>query len=159
MKKRPMFVGPIGCGKTSIIQRLTDQDFKYNKTQSVEFVQDYIDTPGEYIEHRRMYTHIATTAMDASVVVMIQSAADKRLIFPQGFALMFSAPVIAVVNKIDLLNEDQDPLESYAAGQLKNTGANEIMSVSALTGENIPELLERIRELNASKLGEPAKIE
>ncbi|WP_288527996.1 EutP/PduV family microcompartment system protein [uncultured Secundilactobacillus sp.] len=147
MKKRPMFVGPIGCGKTSTIQRLTHQEFKYNKTQSVEFFQDYIDTPGEYIEHRRMYTNIATTAMDANVVVIILGVNDQRLIFPQGFSTMFAMPMIGVVNKMDLVDYDlQHPDYLRVAAQLKAAGAKEIVALSAKDGKNISILEETVKK-------------
>ena len=57
-----MFIGPIGCGKTTLLQRINHLEMHYNKTQSIEFYNNIIDTPGEYIEHRRMYTNLATTA-------------------------------------------------------------------------------------------------
>ncbi|MFC6254841.1 EutP/PduV family microcompartment system protein [Secundilactobacillus hailunensis] len=145
MGKRPMFVGPIGCGKTSLIQRLTDQTYHYNKTQSIEYIQDYIDTPGEFIEHRRMYTNIATTGMEASVIVIIQAVNDNRLIFPEGFSTMFSSPAIGVVNKIDLIDNDTESEDfQRVAGQLKRAGASTIVPVSALKVTNIDQLSQQI---------------
>lgn len=35
--KRTMFIGAIACGKTTLTQRLENQQIKYNKTQAVEF--------------------------------------------------------------------------------------------------------------------------
>ena len=106
--KRPMFIGPIGCGKTTLLQRINNIELHYNKTQTIEFYDNVIDTPGEYIEHRRMYTNIATTAMDAGMIVILQSATDSRLIFPEAFSTMFGRPVIGVVTKIDLVtNQSQ----------------------------------------------------
>ena len=45
--KRAMLVGAIGCGKTTLTQRLKAQELKYNKTQAIEFSANIIDTPGE----------------------------------------------------------------------------------------------------------------
>ena len=152
MGKRPMFVGPIGCGKTSLIQRLTDQTYHYNKTQSIEYIQDYIDTPGEFIEHRRMYTNIATTGMEASVIVIIQAVNDSRLIFPEGFSTMFSSPAIGVVNKIDLIDNDTQSADfQRVAGQLKRAGATTIVPVSALKATNIDQLSQQIHAHLTSK--------
>lgn len=146
MNKRPMFVGPVGCGKTSIIQRLTDQDFKYNKTQSVEFVKNFIDTPGEYIEHRRMYSYIATTAMDASVIMMILGLDEQRLIFPQGFTTMFACPAVGIVNKIDLENNDTDSARyKRVAGQLKEAGVQHVIPMSAKENLNVDLVAEEIK--------------
>jgi len=135
--QRAMFVGAIACGKTTLLQRLKDQTIHYDKTQSVEFYQNIVDTPGEYIEHRRMYTNLATTAMDVDMVVMIQSATDRRLIFPEAFSTMFGRPVVGVVSKIDVANPDEI---SWATQQLKRAGAKQILLVSALTGEHTEDL-------------------
>jgi ethanolamine utilization protein EutP len=132
-----MFIGAIGCGKTTLLQRLKGMAIHYNKTQSIEFYQNIIDTPGEYIEHRRMYTSLATTAMDVDLVVILQSAIDKRLVFPEAFSTMFSKPVIGVVTKIDVANHDDINL---AREQLERAGAKQIFEVSALYGDNTEDL-------------------
>lgn len=136
--KRAMFVGAIGCGKTTLLQRLNQVTIHYNKTQSVEFYNNIIDTPGEFIEHRRMYTNIATTAMDADVVVLLQSVSDRRLVFPEAFSTMFGRPVIGVVTKIDLATNPDD-LE-WARTQLKRAGADQIYEVSALKNLQLTDL-------------------
>lgn len=40
-----MLIGPSAAGKTTLIQRLIDKEIKYDKTQTVEYVGNYIDTP------------------------------------------------------------------------------------------------------------------
>lgn len=151
--QRAMFIGAIGCGKTTLLQRLKDLTIHYDKTQAVEFYQNIIDTPGEYIEHRRMYTNIATTAMDADVVVMLQSATDQRLIFPEAFSTMFGRPVIGVVTKIDVA-ADQHAID-WSRDQLKRAGAQQIFTVSALTGEHTTALREFLEAVPEVKLGNP----
>lgn len=128
--KRAMFIGAIGCGKTTLLQRLNRLTIHYNKTQSVEFYKNIIDTPGEFIEHRRMYTNLATTAMDADVVVLLQSVSDHRLVFPEAFSTMFGRPVVGVVTKIDLSTDPADL--DWAKNQLKRAGVQQIFEVSAL---------------------------
>lgn len=66
--KKAMFIGPIGCGKTTLIQRLNEMEIKYNKTQTIEYYDNIIDTPGEYVEHRFMYSNLMTSAMGADVI-------------------------------------------------------------------------------------------
>lgn len=135
--KRPMFIGPIGCGKTTLLQRINNIELHYNKTQTIEFYDNVIDTPGEYIEHRRMYTNIATTAMDAGMIVILQSATDSRLIFPEAFSTMFGRPVIGVVTKIDLVtNQSQIDM---AEKRLRSAGAVKVFALSSVTSENVDE--------------------
>lgn len=81
-----MFIGAIGCGKTSFIQKLNELQMTYNKTQTIEFYNNVIDTPGEYVEHRAMYSNLMTTAIEADVIVLMQSATDPRIVLPTGFS-------------------------------------------------------------------------
>ena len=49
--KKIIFIGNIGCGKTTLSQRILGEDQIYQKTQAVELRGDsIIDTPGEYLE-------------------------------------------------------------------------------------------------------------
>ena len=41
-----MLIGPSAAGKTTLIQRLIDEEIKYDKTQAVEYIGNFIDTPG-----------------------------------------------------------------------------------------------------------------
>jgi len=85
-----MFVGAIGCGKTTLIQRMGDMHIRYNKTQAIEFYDNIIDTPGEYVEHRELYSGLRTTSTGAKLVVLMQSAVDPRIVLPAGFSTMFT---------------------------------------------------------------------
>ena len=44
-KRSVMFIGMIGCGKTTLCQRLAKQERRYKKTQAVEVIDFSIDTP------------------------------------------------------------------------------------------------------------------
>lgn len=143
--KRPMFIGPIGCGKTTLLQRINNIEIRYNKTQTIEFYDNVIDTPGEYIEHRRMYTNIATTAMDAGLVVIMQSVEDSRLIFPEAFSTMFGRPVVGIVTKTDLAN-DQGEIE-LVASRLKSAGARRVFNLSSITNKNVDEFLSYLKSI------------
>ena len=121
--KRTMFIGAIACGKTTLTQRLENQQIKYNKTQAIEFSSNIIDTPGEYMEHHNMMSTLRVTSMDADIVVLLQSAVDKRLVFPAGFCSMFSKPTLGVVTKIDLVKDPADI--EYSKNLLLSAGRSE----------------------------------
>ena len=53
--KKIMFVGPVGVGKTTLTQRLKGLELSYFKTQAIEFYDAIIDTPGEFLQHRKYY--------------------------------------------------------------------------------------------------------
>ena len=42
-----MLIGASAAGKTTLIQRLIDKEIKYDKTQTIEYIGNFIDTPGE----------------------------------------------------------------------------------------------------------------
>nr|WP_254263124.1 EutP/PduV family microcompartment system protein [Lactobacillus helveticus] len=102
-----MFIGAIGCGKTPFIQKLNELQMTYNKTQTIEFYNNVIDTPGEYVEHRAMYSNLMTTAIEADVIVLMQSATDPRIVLPTGFSTMFTKETIGVVTKTDIATNQQ----------------------------------------------------
>ena len=70
--KRTMLIGAIGSGKTTLIQRLTNEKLKYNKTQSIEYSPDFIDTPGEYIEHHNMESSLRVISMNVKCPTIVR---------------------------------------------------------------------------------------
>lgn len=138
--KKPIFIGAIGCGKTTLCQRLQGKAITYNKTQVIQYYQNknLIDTPGEFMEHRNLYSALMTTSVDSDIVVFLQSVIDKRQSFAPGFGSMFTKEKIGVVTKIDLSNTPEDI--DWAAQQLKSAGAEQIFKVSAKNNIGVEEL-------------------
>lgn len=134
-----MLVGPVGAGKTSLINALNQDCSKAEKTSSICFNDGSIDTPGEYAQMPRFYTALAVTATNAKLVLMVQDASDSRITLPPGFAAMFPQPVVGVVTKIDAPGADQE----QAKQRLLEAGIQEpFFCVSAHTGAGLAELTE-----------------
>ncbi|WP_090932330.1 EutP/PduV family microcompartment system protein [Pelosinus propionicus] len=141
--QKVMLVGAIGAGKTSLIHTLQKDVRSAEKTQSIQFSDGAIDTPGEYAQIPRFYSALMTTAMQASVVVVVQDATNLKVTLPPGFAGMFSRPVIGVVTKVDAPGIDRDKAKS----RLMEIGVKEpIFFVSSRTGEGIEELIAHFGE-------------
>lgn len=138
--KKPIFIGAVGCGKTTLCQRLLKQAVKYRKTQVVQFYQhnQLIDTPGEFMEHRQYYSALTITAVDADVVVLLQSATDRRQTFSPGFGSMFPKRKIGVITKIDLVSKESDI--KRARRQLVLAGAKTIFEVSLTDNSGLDKL-------------------
>ena len=130
-----MFVGPVGAGKTTLSQRLKGVDISYYKTQAVQYYDSIIDTPGEFLQHRRFYNALMVTAVEAEVIGLLISANEKTNLYPQGFSSLFNQPTIGIITKIDLL-EDSTNLE-YARRQLEDAGVKKIFEISSLTNEGV----------------------
>ena len=138
--KRVVFIGTIGCGKTTLGQALHGDELRYKKTQAVEIIgRDILDTPGEFLERRDRRGALMMTTMDAEVVVFIESATEERSMFPPGYAGSYAKPVIGVVTKIDIANEEQI---ARAVKKLEFAGARTIFQVSSTTGEGLDALME-----------------
>ena len=136
--KKIMFVGPVGVGKTTLTQRLKGLELTYYKTQAVEFYDTIIDTPGEFLQHRRYYNALNVTGADADVIGLLVAASNQMQTFPQGFSSLFNQEVIGIVTKIDMADKEEQ-IEK-ARRQLKAAGAKEIFEISATENEGIDRL-------------------
>ena len=101
-----MMIGRVSCGKTTLCQRLVGDPLVYKKTQTVEIIGQAIDTPGEYAENRRLMRGLTVSAVDADLIVFLQSCVDGECSFSPGQASMFGAPAVGVVTKTDLAPDD-----------------------------------------------------
>ena len=60
--KRIMLIGPSQCGKTSLTQCMRGEALHYQKTQAIVWSPTTIDTPGEYLENRCLYSALLASA-------------------------------------------------------------------------------------------------
>ncbi|MGL6115662.1 EutP/PduV family microcompartment system protein [Cetobacterium sp. SF1] len=121
-----MLIGKTGAGKTTLKQKLLGKEIKYHKTQMVDYDENIIDTPGEYIENKGYYRALNVVSMDAEVIVFIQSATDEDTLFPPNFTNMFlGKKIVGVITKGDLVG-DKKRAEMF----LKNAGVNEIVEMN-----------------------------
>ena len=143
-RKKLMAIGPVGAGKTSLIQALTGrQAAAAAKTQSILFHDYTIDTPGEYCQIPRFYPALLVTAAEAAAVLVLQDATRRTIPFPPGFAAMFARPVIGVVTKIDLPGADA----AGAKACLFQAGVKEpVFLISSHTGDGLPALQQYLME-------------
>ncbi|MCH1984459.1 EutP/PduV family microcompartment system protein [Ruminococcus sp. OA3] len=136
--KKVILIGKSGSGKTSLCQRLSSQDMKYCKTQSVQLINEtFLDTPGEYLERPRMRGALSVTAADAQLILFIQEAAAEDSMFPPGYASSFNKPCVGVVSKADMADGEQT---ERAKNFLKMAGASKIFVTSAREGQGLYEL-------------------
>lgn len=141
-KKRIILIGRSAAGKTSLCQRISNEELKYHKTQTVHVVnQSMIDTPGEYLERRYFRGALVVSATDADVIVLVQDATEGGSMFPPAYSSTFAKPCVGVVTKQDLATPQQ---VENAKKYLKAAGAGEIFVVSSVTGEGVEALVERL---------------
>lgn len=138
--KKVIFIGSTGAGKTSLIQKLTSQDIQYKKTQSVDYIGEMIDTPGEYLENPRFYNALVTLSFESKKIIFVHDSTAERSLFPPQFAKLFNQKAIGVVTKIDHKNSCKERSVQF----LKDAGIQEIFELSAYTNEGISDLVKAL---------------
>lgn len=141
-KKRIVLIGRTAAGKTTLCQKISNQDLHYHKTQTVQIVdQSMIDTPGEYLERRYFRGTLMVISTDADIIVMVQDPTEGGTMFPPSYHSQFAKESIGVITKKDIATEEQI---KQAKHFLQMAGASRLFLVSSYTGEGIDELLEYI---------------
>ncbi|BFL46931.1 ethanolamine utilization protein EutP [Lactonifactor longoviformis] len=147
--KKVIFMGKTGCGKTTLCQKLHEQELKYKKTQAVERYGDAIDTPGEYLENRHFYNALIMSAIDARMIALVADPTSSYQAIPPGFASIFGKKVIGIITKCREATQEQI---QKARGELQAGGAWPIFAVDTPAGVGIPELFDYLeREGKASE--------
>lgn len=137
--KKIMMIGRTGCGKTTLTQVLQNEKIDYKKTQAIEFFDNAIDTPGEYIENVRFYNALIVSAADCDLIALLQSSIDEQCVFPPGFACSFAKPAIGIITKCDLAKKEDDLVR--AKEFLKETGVEKIYTISSLQNHGINDIV------------------
>ena len=149
--KKVIIIGPVSSGKSTLCQVLNNAKPEYadgmsvRKTQAIEIVGSMIDTPGEYLENHTLYRALAVTALQADFVLLLQDCTSGISFYPALFSGMFPGKVVlGVVNKIDAAADEKQIND--AEQKLLEAGAVKVFRISALSGEGIEGLRNRILE-------------
>ncbi|MGY4105697.1 EutP/PduV family microcompartment system protein [Ignavigranum ruoffiae] len=144
MNQRIMMIGPVGHGKTSLIQALETKTQEYNKTQDIIYSGKFIDTPGEFVQHRHFNNALQVTSQDASLLCFVLDARSKEQIFSPNYAQSFNKPVIGIVTHIDVATDEEI---INASKELLKAGTNLIFNISTVSGDGIDELKKYLTEV------------
>ena len=141
--KKILLVGSVACGKTTLCQRLNGLEQDYKKTQAIEIVNCTIDTPGEYLERRSLFSALIVTAAEADEVLFLLDPTQDRYLYSPGLAGAFPVPVTGIVTKADLATERElkDGVEL-----LELAGAQKVFTISARSGFGIDALLDHLKD-------------
>ena len=126
--KKILLIGKTGSGKTSLIQGLQDQKIIYKKTQAITFNGMFIDSPGEFLENRRLYPALMTSSAGCNIVALVQDSTVINSVFPPKFSSMFKKKIIGIVTKVDKASSNPERAEKF----LRRAGAEEIIRTSAI---------------------------
>jgi ethanolamine utilization protein EutP len=140
-KKRVALIGKISSGKTTLMQRLMHEELHYSKTQMVMYYDDFIDTPGEFLELQYFSRQAINITCDAGLAIVVVSSTDGQNAIPPNFITSYNIPVIGVITKIDEPHSNLKRSRRYL--EYAGVHPKKIYSISATTGEGI-EVLETI---------------
>lgn len=126
--KKILLVGKSGSGKTSLIQGLQGQKIIYKKTQAITFNGMFIDSPGEFLENRRLYPALMTSSVGCNIVALVQDSTVINSVFPPKFSSMFKKKIIGIITKVDKESSNPERAEKF----LRRAGAEEIIRTSAI---------------------------
>lgn len=87
-------------------QNLADRGLRgealhYKKTRAIEWSPMAIDTPGEYLENRCLYSALLTSACEADVIALVLNADAQWSPFSPGFTAPMNRPTIGLITKAD----------------------------------------------------------
>lgn len=136
--KKILIIGSVGAGKTTLKQRLKSESVKYDKTMVVEFFDDIIDTPGEYLDNRQFLKALIITSYEADIIGLVQDATSEQLNFNQGIASAFNKECIGIITKVDKVDEDKI---DEAIEKLEFAGASNIYKLGFDIQDDLQELM------------------
>lgn len=142
--RKLMLVGRSEAGKTTLTQALRGEKLRYEKTQSVDYSNILIDTPGEYIQSREFGAALALYAYESDIVGLLASATEPYSLFSPNITGMTTREVIGIVTKIDHPDANPDRAENW----LRLAGCEKVFKVSSVTGQGIDELLQYLSKTN-----------
>ena len=138
--KKTLLVGRHGVGKTTLTQALKGEEIRYAKTQSMQYGDWLIDSPGEYAEVHGLGAALAIYAYEAEVVALLIAANEDYSLFPPNITCMVNREVIGVVTKIDKASPER------AERWLRLSGCKKIFPINSHTGEGIEALKAYLRK-------------
>ena len=138
--KKTLLVGRHGVGKTTLTQVLRGEPIEYVKTQSMQYGDWLIDSPGEYAEVHGLGAALAIYSYEAEIVVLLIAADEDYSLFPPNITCMVNREVIGVVTKIDKAPPTR------AENWLRLSGCERIFPINSHTGEGVEQLKAYLRK-------------
>ena len=138
---RIMLIGETGSGKSNLIRALSDGRIAPRKLMAVEYCGPFINTPGEFLENRRFYPALITTAAECDMILMLANATHNTSLFPPQFASMFNRAVLGVVTCADAPRVDVERARRF----LLSAGARTVLVTDFESGRGVSALRAALR--------------
>lgn len=131
-----LLMGGTGSGKSDLVRVLSDGQYSPRRLMAVEHCGPFVNTPGEFLENRRFYPALITTAAECDMVLMLVNAAHASCLIPPQFATMFNRTVLGVVTRADAPQANVERARRF----LQGAGVRTILVTDFESGRGVPEL-------------------
>ncbi len=143
--KRIMLIGESGSGKSALIRALTEGRYEPRRALALQYFENFVDTPGEFLENRDFFPFLLTASQEVDILLFVQDATRINCVLRPGLAAMFNRDVLGVISRCD------HPRADVARGHrlLNCAGLRRVLETDAGTGRGMEELaaeLERLRD-------------
>jgi ethanolamine utilization protein EutP len=143
--KKLFLCGRSEAGKTSLTQALKGEPVVYHKTQYVNHWDITIDTPGEYMENKKLTLQsLCCFSYECDVIGLLCSANEPFNLFSPGTPSACNRPLIGIITKIDCPDSNVSMVRQW----LEEAGCEKIFPVSSITGEGMDDLISFLNEEN-----------
>ncbi len=139
-----MIIGGIGSGKSTLTEVLLGTNVAASKTQTLNYRDWIVDTPGEYTENPYFYKAIMATLLEVKKILLIQDATRMSPVFPPGFTSGLPQPTVGVITKADSEQADIERANKFLRLAMPN---GEIIITSSVTGLGIAQLLQSLSDV------------
>ncbi len=139
--RKIIFMGRSGSGKTTLTQKLQNLPMDYLKTQSINYHDIIIDTPGEYAQTKGLGAALALYSYEADIVDLLISATEDYSLFPPNITCLVNREVIGIVTQIDRVGANPEKAERW----LRNSGCKKVFHINAKEDFGIDKLLEYLK--------------
>lgn len=137
-----LFLGAVDAGKTSLIQRLTQDRIWQEKTGCVIY-GDWMDTPGELFENQSFFRRLLQLTNQVELVLWVVDATKPMLGNHLEYRRLIGRPVIGIATKIDAKEADLFQVSK----RMQELGIWRWFPISNTTGEGLEALREELLEL------------
>ncbi len=143
MEDRLMIIGLVGAGKSTISDLVEGEASDHRHREDCFYRTSCFEVPGSYIENQWMHSILIMLSQNqASAVLLLIDGATGQTLYNSGFARAFNEPCLGVLTKCDLLEESQ---RERGCALLAEAGCDEVLCVSAETGEGLDALMTWVR--------------
>lgn len=144
MKRKYLIAGNDGVGKTRLASLIEQRKLESKKSLDLQFREKTIEVSEGYIENSYLNSALIMVGQNQALINIFMIDLQKDCHFPPNFAKSFTRPTIAVINKIDLYDDEQLKKLRQIADEI---GSDYIFEISLKTGKGLEELRKYIKEI------------